>query len=116
LDEAELKKRSSDLPDDYPQTVLSPFVRSVAQEISRALQFFFTSTPHNRVDHIFLAGGTSSVVGLTEEVTAQTSFACMVVNPFDGMEMGAAIRASKMTREAPSYLTATGLALRRFYQ
>lgn len=116
LDEAELKKRSSDLPEDYPQAVLSPFVRSVAQEISRALQFFFTSTPHNRVDHIFLAGGTSSVVGLTEEVTAQTSFACMVVNPFDGMEMGAAIRASKMTREAPSYLTATGLALRRFYQ
>ena len=116
LDEAELKKRTADLPDDYANAVLNPFVGSMSQEISRALQFFFTSTPHNRVDHILLAGGTAGIVGLTEEVTTQTSFACMVVNPFEGMEMGSAVRATKMMREAPSYLTATGLALRRFYQ
>jgi type IV pilus assembly protein PilM len=116
LDEAEQKKRAADLPEDYAQTVLRPFVVSMTQEIYRALQYFFTSTPHNRVDHILLAGGTAAVAGLTEEVTAQTSFACMVVNPFDGMEMGAAVRASKLTRELASYLTATGLALRRFYQ
>jgi len=116
LDEAELKKRTSDLPEDYQNAVLGPFVSSMAQEISRALQFFFTSTPHNRVDHVFLAGGTAGVAGLTEEVTRQTTFATQVVNPFDGMEMGSAVRASKLTREAPTYLTATGLALRRFYQ
>lgn len=116
LDEAELKKRTADLPEDYANAVLNPFVGSMAQEISRALQFFFTSTPHNRVDHILLAGGTAGIVGLTEEVRTQTSFACMVVNPFDGMEMGSTVRATKMMREASSYLTATGLALRRFFQ
>ncbi len=116
LDEAELKKRTADLPDDYAQTVLRPFTVSMAQEISRALQFFFTSTPHNRIDHILLAGGTASLQGLTDEITEQTSFACMVANPFEGMDTGSHIRATKMTREAPSYLTATGLALRRFYQ
>ncbi len=115
LDEAELKKRTTDLPDDYVQAVLSPFIGSMAQEISRALQFFFTSTPHNRIDHILLAGGTASLQGLTDEITKQTSFACMVANPFEGMDMGAQIRATKLTREAPSYLTATGLALRRYY-
>ncbi len=116
LDEAEHKKRASDLPEDYANAVLSPFVGSMAQEISRALQFFFTSTPHNRVDHILLAGGTAGIAGLTDEVTTQTSFASMVVNPFEGMEMGAAVRTAKMMRDAPTYLTATGLALRRFYQ
>ena len=116
MDEAELKKRTNDLPDDYPTVVLRPFIASMAQEISRALQFFFTSTPHNRVDHILLAGGTASLQGLTEEITEQTSFACMVANPFEGMQMGNAVRASKMNKEAPSYLTATGLALRRFFQ
>ena len=116
LDEAELKKRIADLPEDYGNAVLNPFVSSMAQEISRALQFFFTSTPHNRVDHILLAGGTACITGLTEEVTNQTSFASMVVNPFEGMEVGAAVRTTKMMREAPSYLTATGLALRRFFQ
>lgn len=115
VDEAELKKRTADLPEDYASAVLRPFVVSMTQEIYRALQYFFTSTPHNRVDHIMLAGGTASVAGLTDEVTSQTSFACMVVNPFDGMELGAAVRASKLSREASSYLTATGLALRRFF-
>lgn len=57
VEEAESKKRNGDLPDDYQVAVLRPFVESMAQEIGRALQFFFTSTPHNRVDHIMLAGG-----------------------------------------------------------
>lgn len=116
IDEAEQKKRAGDLPEDYNQAVLKPFTANTAQEISRALQFFFTSTPHNRVDHILLAGGTAGVPGLSEDVTTQTSFACRVVNPFEDMQMGSGVRASKLTREAPSYLTATGLALRRFFQ
>lgn len=115
-DEAEAKKRSGDLPEDYTSAVLNPFIESMAQEIGRALQFFFTSTPYNKVDHILIAGGSAALPGLTDAVTLQTSFACMVINPFDGMEMGASVQARKITREAPSYLTSTGLALRRFYQ
>jgi len=115
-DEAEAKKRSGDLPEDYKTAVLGPFIDSMAQEVGRALQFFFTSTPHNRVDHILLAGGSAALPGLTEAVTQQTSFACMVINPFDAMEMGSAVQARKIAREAPSYLTSTGLALRRFHQ
>lgn len=115
-DEAEAKKRSGDLPDDYKTAVLAPFIDSMAQEVGRALQFFFTSTPHNKVDHILLAGGSAALPGLTEAVTQQTSFACMVINPFDAMEMGSSVQARKIAREAPSYLTSTGLALRRFYQ
>jgi type IV pilus assembly protein PilM len=38
------------------------------------------------------------------------------VDPFEGMEMGDSVRLKKMTREAPSYLTSCGLALRRFLQ
>lgn len=115
-DEAEAKKRSGDLPEDYGSAVLNPFIESMAQEIGRALQFFFTSTPYNKVDHILIAGGSAALPGLTDAVTLQSSFACMVINPFDGMEMGASVQARKITREAPSYLTSTGLALRRFYQ
>ena len=115
-DEAEAKKRSGDLPDDYKAAVLGPFIDSMAQEVGRALQFFFTSTPHNKIDHILIAGGSAALPGLTEAVTQQTSFACMVINPFDGMEMGPTIQPRKIAREAPSYLTSTGLALRRFHQ
>lgn len=115
-EEAEAKKRSGDLPDDYGAGVLKPFVESIAQEIARALQFFFTSTPHNRVDYVMLAGGSASLPGLSNAVTRQTSFACSLVNPFDGMELGSNIREKKVRREAPSYLTSCGLAMRRFLQ
>ena len=113
-EEAETKKRSGDLPDDYDSGVLKPFVESMAQEIGRALQFFFTSTPHNKVDYVMLAGGSSSLPGLTASVTQQTSFACMQVDPFDGMTIGSDVKEKKMRREAASYLTSCGLALRRF--
>ncbi|MES2972990.1 MAG: pilus assembly protein PilM [Pseudomonadota bacterium] len=115
-EEAETKKRNGDLPDDYESGVLRPFVDSMAQEIGRALQFFFTSTPHNKVDYVMLAGGSAALPGLTEAVTQQTSFACSLVNPFEGMQIGDGIREKKMRREAPSYLTSCGLAMRRFLQ
>jgi len=116
LEEAESKKRSGDLPDDYDTSVLKPFVESMVHEIGRALQFFFTSTPHNKVDCVMLAGGSAALPGLTAAVTRQTTFPCSLVNPFEDMEIGDGVRLNKMTREAPSYLTACGLALRRFMQ
>ena len=115
-EEAESKKRSGELPDDYGTNVLQPFVESMAQEISRAMQFFFTSTPYNRVDYALLAGGSASLPGLTAAVTLQTSFPCNLVDPFVEMEIGGGVRENKLRREAPAYLTACGLALRRFLQ
>jgi type IV pilus assembly protein PilM len=114
LEEAEGKKRSGELPDDYEAVVLKPFVDSLVQELGRALQFFFTSTPHNKVDQVLLAGGSSALTGLTTAVTQHTTFQCTLVNPFDGMKMGEGVRLKAMNREATSYLTSCGLALRRF--
>jgi type IV pilus assembly protein PilM len=115
-EEAETKKRNGDLPEDYDNGVLKPFVESMAQEVARALQFFFTSTPHNRVDYIMIAGGSGALPGLTDAVTAQTSFPCNLANPFENMNVGEGVREKKMRREAPSYLTSCGLAMRRFLQ
>ena len=116
FEEAELKKMSGDLPEDYQSSILNPFVDSLSQEIGRALQYFFTSTPHHKVHYIMLAGGTAALPGLKERVTELTGFASMIVNPFEGMKLGSAVRESKLRREASSYLTACGLAMRRFMQ
>jgi type IV pilus assembly protein PilM len=114
FEEAEQKKLASDLPEDYESSLLVPFVDSLAQEIGRALQYFFTSTPHHKVHYVMLGGGTATLPGLKERVTELTGFASMVVNPFEGMRLGSAVRESKLRREAPAYLTACGLAMRRF--
>jgi type IV pilus assembly protein PilM len=116
FEEAEAKKLASDLPDDYESVILGPFVDSLSQEIGRALQYFFTSTPHHKVHYVMLAGGTATLPGLKDRVTELTGFASQVVNPFDRMKLGSAVRESSLRREAPSYLTACGLAMRRFVQ
>ncbi len=116
FEEAESKKITGDLPDDYESAILAPFVDSLSQEIGRALQYFFTSTPHHKVHYVMLAGGTATLPGLKERVTDLTGFASSVVNPFEHMQLGADVRESRMRREAPSYLTACGLAMRRFLQ
>ena len=116
FEEAEQKKLAGELPEDYEANILSGFVDSLSQEIGRALQYFFTSTPHHKVHYVMLAGGTATLPGLKDRVTELTGFAAMVVNPFDGMKIGSAVRESRVRKEAPSYLTACGLAMRRFTQ
>jgi len=116
FEEAEAKKLAGDLPEDYDQAILVPFVDSLSQEIGRALQYFFTSTPHHKVHYVMLGGGTAGLPGLKERVTELTGFASMVVNPFDNMKLGSAVREAKVRRDAASYLTACGLAMRRFMQ
>jgi type IV pilus assembly protein PilM len=113
-EEAETKKRSGELPEDYESTILEPFIESMAQEVARALQFFFTSTPHHKVDYVMLAGGSSGLNGLPQAVTSQTTFACILANPFEGMKVSDNVREKKVKREAASYLTSCGLAMRRF--
>ena len=116
FEEAEQKKLAGELPEDYESQILVSFVDSLSQEIGRALQYFFTSTPHHKVHYVMLAGGTATLPGLKDRVTELTGFAAMVVNPFDGMKIGGGVKEAKVRKEAPSYLTACGLAMRRFTQ
>ncbi|WP_173805937.1 pilus assembly protein PilM [Sphaerotilus uruguayifluvii] len=116
FDEAEQRRANGDLPEDYESTLLAPFIDSLAQEIGRALQYFFTSTPHHKVHYVMLSGNSATLPGLKERVTEFTGFATQIVSPFNGMRIGSAVRESKLRREAPSYLIACGLAMRRFLQ
>jgi type IV pilus assembly protein PilM len=116
FEEAETKKLAGELPEDYDSVILTPFVDSLSQEIGRALQYFFTSTPHHKVHYVMLAGGTATLSGLKDRVGDLTGFTTSVVNPFDQMRLASGIRDGRVRREAPSYLTACGLAMRRFMQ
>ncbi|WP_460535948.1 pilus assembly protein PilM [Chitinimonas naiadis] len=113
-EEAEAAKRNGGLPDNYEPEVLQPFMDSLAMEIARALQFFFTSTQYNSVDHILLAGGCSVIPGLDEVVASRTQVSTMIANPFLNMTQSSRIKTRQLLLDAPSLLIACGLALRRF--
>lgn len=114
LDEAEAAKRAGTLPDGYDRDLLRPFMDSLALEVSRALQFFFTSTQYNQVDHIVLAGGCAVMPGLAEVVGGRTQVRTVVANPFAAMKLSSKVRPKSLLADAPSLMVACGLALRRF--
>ena len=113
-EEAENAKRSGGLPDDFEAEVLRPFMENLSQEVQRALQFFFTSTSFNTVDHILLAGGSAVIPGLEEIVHTRTQVPTVVANPFGAMQTSPRIQLKRLMQDAPSLIVACGLAMRRF--
>lgn len=113
-EEAESAKRSGGLPDSYETEVLRPFMENAALEIQRAMQFFFTSTQFNSIEHILLTGGTSTLQGLEDMVSSRTRVNAMVANPFANMSISPRIQLKRLISDAPALMIACGLAMRRF--
>lgn len=114
LEEAEVAKKSGGLPENYHADVLQPFNEKIVLEVSRALQFFFTSTQFSKVDHILLAGGCAMLDGLEEMVAQRTQVHTLVANPFANMAVSSKIKPRQLTVDAPALMVACGLAMRRF--
>ncbi len=113
-EEAGMAKKQGGLPDTYFSEVLEPFKDAIAQEINRSLQFFFAATQYNSVDHILLAGGSSSIVDLDKMIEERLSISTMVANPFLNMSLSSKIKAQVLSNDAPALMIACGLALRSF--
>ncbi len=114
FEEAEADKRRNNLPENYETDLLRPFVENMALEVSRALQFFFTSTQFSKIDHIVLSGGCAVLPGADESVAARTQINTIIANPFADMVLSERVAAKRLLVDASSLMTACGLALRRF--
>jgi len=113
-EEAGLAKKQGGLPDDYESEVLQPFKDAVVQQITRSLQFFFSSSDFNEVDYIVLAGGVASMEGLSDLVQEKLGTPTTVANPFANMSVASRINPVDLSNDAPALMIATGLALRSF--
>ncbi len=117
LDEsdAEAQKCSESLPDDYSQTVLQPFIKKLADGLVSDLDVFL-STSGQKIDTVYLSGGSSVLSGLQDEINRRTFSDCVLTDPFSGMLVGKAVNKSAFQYSARAgMLTACGLALRRFH-
>ena len=114
VEEAGLAKKQGGLPDDYETEVLVPFKEAVIQQVTRSLQFFYSSSAYDDVDHIILAGGTSSIEGLAEMVAAKLGTPCSIANPFAKMSLSSKVNEGNLGNDAPALMIACGLALRSF--
>jgi len=113
-EEAGLAKKQGGLPDNYGPEVLEPFKESMAQQISRAQQFFFSSSSIAQIDHLILAGGCASIEGISEIIETAVGIPTVIANPFANMSLASRVPAQALNNDAPSLMVSCGLALRSF--
>ncbi|MDH1240402.1 pilus assembly protein PilM [Acinetobacter johnsonii] len=114
FEEAGRAKKSRTLPDDYDIEVLEPFLEAVVQQAAHSLQFFFSSSQFNEVDHILLAGGNANIPGLAKLLQQKLGYRVTIANPFLQMGFSPQIDIKKIENDASSLMVACGLALRSF--
>jgi len=113
-EEAGLAKKQGGLPDNYQTDVLRPFMEALCQEVMRALQFFYSSSPFNSVDQVLLAGGCAQIAGIDELLAARIGVTAAIANPFSSMSLATRIKPQMLAADAPSLMISCGLALRGF--
>ncbi|NOR40258.1 MAG: type IV pilus assembly protein PilM [Gammaproteobacteria bacterium] len=113
-EEAGMAKRQGGLPENYTSDVLEPFKEAMTQQASRSLQFFYSSSPHSKVDHIVLAGGSASISGMDELIQEKLGVETTIANPFASMSLSARVKPQTLSNDAPALLIPCGLALRSF--
>ncbi len=113
-EEATTYKKEQSLPDDYFGEVLTPFMDNIIQQITRSLQFYYSSSQYNNIDHIVLCGGSAAIPGLVNMVEKKLDTMVSIANPFINMSVDANVHSEQLAVDAPSLMAACGLALRSF--
>jgi type IV pilus assembly protein PilM len=103
-----------DVAERYETDVLGSFKEALAQQIGRALQFFYSGTSFDRVDRILLAGRPASIPGIDLLMSERLGLPAAVANPLRRMSISPCVKTQELMREAPGMMVAVGLALRGF--
>ena len=112
--EAGYRLVQGDLPDDYTQRTLNPFLQNLALEMGRSLDFYASNHPDFPVDRVVISGGCALLPGVVEALEDQLGVEVATANPFAGMKVGRMLNRRKLETLAPRLMVATGLALRSF--
>ena len=103
-------------PVDLLGQVVVPFCDTLAQEIARALQYFFATQSSDHVDRVVLGGGLAALPMLPDAVRQRVAAPVEVADPWKGFQVHPRLRDRLRPSLAPRMVIATGLALRRFDQ
>lgn len=80
--------------------------------IKKVLSEFFTTTGNQTIERYFVAGELENLSELAHLIHQETGVSAVVVDPFKHMALGKNIDATKLFKLAPSFMIATGLAMR----
>jgi type IV pilus assembly protein PilM len=100
-------------PLDQIEPVLQPVKEFLAEEIHRALSFFWTAATDEQISMILVAGGASRVPGLMQLLSERLEVPVHVVNPLSNVTIASGLDRAQLERDAASYAITVGLGVRR---
>lgn len=114
-EEAGRAKKQGGLPESYESELLTPFIDDMAQQLSRSMQFYLTSTnASEELSRIIICGGCATIEGAAERISERLDTPTQIGDPISGLASAARARAQLRENDGPSLVVACGLALRSF--
>jgi type IV pilus assembly protein PilM len=105
---------SGKLPEGCEEEILTPFREGIVQQVNRSLQFFFSSSNFESIQHIMLAGGVAGLPDISNYLGDHIGMSVSVADPFLHMDVSRKIPRQALQRWAPAMMIGCGLALRSF--
>ena len=116
VDEVEQALRLGEISQEVQEAMVQPFRFTIAQQVSRALQFFYSSGVQHQLTRIYVCGGATAIDGLVDILTEELGVPASLANPFAQMDIGSRVNRERLLKDTPSLVKACGLALRSFDQ
>ncbi len=117
FDQAEALKKGERVDGAAPenlQPILQVVSENIAMEIQKTFDFFRATSSEDRLDRIFLAGGTSKVQGLRDLLSERFEAGVEMLNPFNSVTYNPRDFDPDFIGDlAPSAAIAVGLAVRK---
>lgn len=114
LNQARFLQRGDKPPAGFEDEVLEPFRQNMIQQISRALQFYASSSDYRNISTLFLAGGGALIPNLAETLGDEIGVSVELGDPLKNVQLGPKVNARQLDQVRPSLTIACGLAMRGF--
>lgn len=116
IEEAERVKAGEKVGDIDPEQLsmaLGPATDALIEEIHYALSFFWTAATDERIDALYVSGGSARVPELCERLSERAEAPVEVANPLGRVRLGGGVDRNKLQARASEFAVAMGLAVRR---
>ncbi|MGY6553759.1 MAG: type IV pilus assembly protein PilM [Wenzhouxiangella sp.] len=112
--QARFLQRGEEPPAGFEDEVLEPFRQNVIQQISRALQFYASSSDYMSISTLYLTGGGALIPNLAESLGDEIGISAELGDPLKSIRLAPKVNARQLDQVRPSLTIACGLALRGF--
>ena len=110
-EEAHLAVYNKQLPDDYRETILKPYVKLMLKELERAIQNLESVGNEGQIESVLLAGGSTRIGGIEGIVQKRVNREVKLLNPFPLIKASKNIVSGRMKSQGAQLATAFGLAM-----